>query len=123
MTVLGIFSGSGFYDFPGLEEVEDRVIKTHFGPASVRLGVLSGRSIAFLARHGRGHRILPNTINYRANLLALKALGSSALVSTTICGVCDPSTPLAVPIVFEDLYFPGNRLPNREICSIYDTVG
>ena len=123
MAEIGIISGSGFYDFPDLEGVEDRVLETRFGPAPVRLGVFSGRGIAFIARHGRDHRILPNRINYRANLSALKSLGCSALVATTICGVCEPTLPLAVPVVFEDLYFPENRLPNGEICSIFDTVG
>jgi 5'-methylthioadenosine phosphorylase len=120
MTDLAILSGSGFYDFPGLKGGEDRIFKTRFGDVSVRTGQLEGREIAFLARHGKRHSILPNMINHRANLMALKALETTAIVATTVCGVLDPDIPLARLVVFDDLYFPENRLPNGEMCSLYN---
>ena len=123
MTDLAIISGSGFYDFPGLERGEDRIFKTRFGDASVRTGQFEGREIAFLVRHGKRHSILPNMINHRANLMALKALETKAIVATTVCGVLDPNLPLARLVVFDDLYFPENRLPKGEACSIYDEEG
>lgn len=122
MIDLAVISGTGFYDLPGLEEGTDLNIETKFGEASIRRGVIDGKEVAFIARHGKKHSILPNMINYRANLLALKKLETKALVSTTVCGVLDPSIPLAKLAVFKDLYFPDNRLPNGEACTIYDEV-
>jgi 5'-methylthioadenosine phosphorylase len=119
MIDLAIISGSGFYDFPGLEDQEEKTIETSFGSTLVWVGHASHRRIAFIARHGSRHSLLPNMINYRANLLALKKLDVRAIVATTICGVLDASLPLAKPVVFADLYFPDNRLPNGEICSIF----
>ena len=123
MTDLAIISGSGFYDFPGLEMGEDKIVKTRLGDASVKTGQFEGRKIAFLARHGKRHSILPNMINHRANLMALKVLETKAVVATTVCGVLDPNLSLARLAVFDDLYFPENRLPKGEICSIYDKEG
>ena len=123
MIDLAVISGTGFYDFPGLEEEIDQTVDTKFGDASVRRGVIHGKKVAFIARHGRKHNVLPNMINYRANLLALLMLETKALVSTTVCGVLDPSIPLAQLAVFDDLYFPDNRLPNGEACTMYDEVG
>jgi 5'-methylthioadenosine phosphorylase len=123
MIDLAIISGSGFYDFPGLEEPEEKTIKTSFGRAPVWVGHVSHRQIAFIARHGLRHSHLPNMINFRANLLALKKLDVKAIISTTICGVLDVSLPLAKPVVFSDLYFPDNRLPSGEICSIFNEKG
>lgn len=123
MIDLAIISGSGFYDFPGLEEPEEKTVETSFGRVAVWVGQKDHRQIAFIARHGLGHTHLPNMINFRANLLALKKLDVKAIVSTTICGVLDVSLPLAKPVVFSDLYFPENRLPNGEICSIFNEKG
>lgn len=119
MIDLAVISGSGFYEFPGLDKGEDRIIKTQFGDASVRTGKIDGTSLAFLARHGKNHSLLPNMINYRANLMALKDLDAKAIIATTVCGVLVPDIPLAKLIVFSDLYFPENRLPNGEACTIY----
>lgn len=123
MIDLAIISGSGFYDFPRLEEPEQRTVETAFGDTLVCIGHVGERRVAFIARHGAGHSRLPNMINFRANLSALKKLDVKAIVSTTVCGVLDASLPLAKPIVFSDLYFPDNRLPNGEICSIFSEEG
>jgi len=123
MVDLAVISGSGFYDFPGLDDGEDKTVQTRYGEATVRIGEIEGRKIAFISRHGLGHTILPSMINYRANLLALKELETRAIVGTTVCGVLKPSFPLARIVVFDDLYFPDNRLPSGEICTIYSQVG
>lgn len=123
MIDLAIISGTGFYDFPGLDEAQDKTVRTKYGEASLRIGVIETKRIAFMARHGQGHRILPNMINHRANLLALKELSTKALVGMTVCGVLDPAIPLTKLAVFEDFYFPDNRLPNGEACTIYDEIG
>lgn len=123
MIDLAIISGSGFYEFPGLEDPEEKKIKTPFGNACVWVGSVSHRRIAFIARHGLRHTYLPHMINYRANLSALRELDAKAIVSTTICGVLDASLPLAKPVVFSDIYYPDNRLPDGEICSIFNEKG
>ncbi len=104
-------------------EEEGLIIKTRYGEASIRKGIAEGKKIAFIARHGQGHSILPNMINYRANLTALKELKTKAIVATTVCGVLDPSIPLAKLAVFDDLYFPENRFPDGTACTIYEERG
>jgi 5'-methylthioadenosine phosphorylase len=85
---MAIIGGSGLYSMPGLSDVHERKINTPFGAPSdaVVTGTLEGRRVAFLARHGRGHRILPTEINYRANIYALKLLGVEQVVSVSAVG-------------------------------------
>jgi 5'-methylthioadenosine phosphorylase len=87
-VVLAVIGGSGFYNMPGLTDIEEHDLTTPFGKPSdpVVVGTLAGRRVAFLARHGRGHRILPSEVNYRANIYALKMLGAERIVSVTACG-------------------------------------
>ena len=75
---IGIIGGSGLYSMPGFEAQEEALIDTPFGPPSDNyvLGTLGGRQVAFLARHGRGHRISPSELNFRANIYGMKALSS-----------------------------------------------
>ena len=74
---IGIIGGSGLYNMPGLTNIREERVSTPFGDPSetIVLGELEGRSVAFLARHGRGHRLLPTEIPFRANIYALKSLG------------------------------------------------
>lgn len=85
---IGIIGGSGLYEMEGLEQVREKRIATPFGRPSdaLVLGTLDGVRIAFLARHGRGHRLSPSEINYRANIYALKSLGVSRIVSVSAVG-------------------------------------
>ena len=87
-TILGIIGGSGFYQMSGLERVEEIALDTPFGPPSDRYyrGQLGEAEIIFLSRHGRGHRILPSELNYRANLWGLKKLGVERLISVSSAG-------------------------------------
>ena len=74
---IGIIGGSGLYSMPGFETQQEAGIDTPFGWPSDNyvLGTLAGRQVAFLARHGRGHRISPSELNFRANIYGLKSLG------------------------------------------------
>ena len=85
---LGIIGGSGLYSMAGLTGTREVKVKTPFGAPSDALvvGTLEGRRVAFLARHGRGHRILPSEINYRANMYAMKLLGVERIVSVSAVG-------------------------------------
>ena len=85
---LGVVGGSGLYRMEGLQEVRETVVSTPFGDPSDAYvsGRLDGRPIVFLARHGRGHRLLPTEINFRANLYGFKTLGVERLVSVSAVG-------------------------------------
>ena len=85
---IGIIGGSGLYTMSGLTDTREVRVKTPFGDPSdaIVLGTLEGKRVAFLARHGRGHRILPSEINYRANIYAMKLLGVERLISVSAVG-------------------------------------
>ena len=87
-AVLGIIGGSGLYDLPGLEDACEHRLTTPWGDPSDALvsGRVGSTRVVFLPRHGRGHRIPPDRINYRANVDALKRLGVTDLVSFSACG-------------------------------------
>ena len=87
-AVLGIIGGSGLYDLPGLEEAEWRDVASPWGTPSdqLRFGRIGETSIVFLPRHGRGHRLSPSGIDYRANIDALKRAGVTDLISVSAVG-------------------------------------
>ena len=91
-AVLGIIGGSGIYDLPGIEDVTERRVTTPWGEPSdvLRVGRVGATQVVFLPRHGRGHRIPPGEINYRANIDALKQLGVTDLASLAGHTVCAP---------------------------------
>jgi hypothetical protein len=85
---IGVIGGSGLYAMPGLTSPREIKVGTPFGEPSeaIVLGTLEGKHVAFLARHGRGHRILPGEINYRANIYAMKLLGVERIISVSAVG-------------------------------------
>ena len=87
-TFLGIIGGSGLYDLPGLQNVKEHAVDTPFGSPSDKIitGELHGKQVAFLPRHGKGHRFTPTEVNYRANIFALKKLGVNHIVSVSAVG-------------------------------------
>ncbi len=87
-AVLGVVGGSGVYDLPGLTDLQEHAVTTPWGAPSdtLRTGRLGETQLVFLPRHGRGHRIPPSEINYRANIDALKQLGVTDLISLSACG-------------------------------------
>jgi 5'-methylthioadenosine phosphorylase len=103
-AVLGIIGGSGLYDLPGLEGVAERFVATPWGEASDALvfGRLGGTDVVFLPRHGRGHRLSPSAINYRANIDALKRSGVTDLVSFSACGSFREELPPGTFVLVDD---------------------
>jgi 5'-methylthioadenosine phosphorylase len=87
-ATIGIIGGSGLYSMAGLKDTRETRVKTPFGEPSDALvvGTLEGKRVAFLARHGRGHRILPSEINFRANICAMKQLGVERIISVSAVG-------------------------------------
>ena len=88
MGKIGIIGGSGLYQIDGIKNVQDVSIVTPFGKPSDKfiVGNLEGKDVVFLPRHGRGHRINPSEVNYRANIFAMKKLGVDRIISVTACG-------------------------------------
>ncbi len=85
---FAVIGGSGLYAMPGLTDIEERYIETPFGAPSdaIVIGTYAGQRIAFLPRHGRGHRYNPSEVPYRANIWALKSLGVRHVISVSACG-------------------------------------
>lgn len=85
---LAIIGGSGLYNLPGLEKLQENALDTPFGKPSAPIltGLLEGKRVAFLARHGQDHQITPSEVNYRANIFALKLLGVQNILSISACG-------------------------------------
>jgi 5'-methylthioadenosine phosphorylase len=88
MGKIGIIGGSGLYNIEGFTNVQEIEVATPFGKPSDKLtaGSLEGKDVVFLPRHGKGHRINPSEINYRANIFAMKKLGVEQIISVTACG-------------------------------------
>lgn len=86
--VLGVIGGSGLYEMEGLTDVQEEVVATPFGdPSDVYItGTLNGVKMVFLPRHGRGHRLLPSEVNYRANIYGMKKLGVERIISVSAVG-------------------------------------
>src|SRR5213080_1136327 len=88
VPAIGVIGGSGLYQMEELRDVTEHKIDTPFGSPSDTLvgGTLSGRQVYFLPRHGRGHRILPHEINYRANIYALRSVNVRWIISVAAVG-------------------------------------
>lgn len=107
---IGVIGGSGLYTMPGLTDIHEETITTPFGNPSdpFILGTLDGRPIAFLARHGRGHRLLPSDLNFRANIYAMKLLGCTSILSVSAVGSLKEEhkpTDFVIPDQFIDRTF------------------
>jgi 5'-methylthioadenosine phosphorylase len=107
---IGIIGGSGLYNMPGFTEVREFALETPFGDPSDAfiLGTLEGRKVAFLARHGRGHRIMPSELNFRANIMAMKMLGVQRILSLSAVGSLKEEhkpTDFVIPDQFVDRTF------------------
>lgn len=117
MTPIGIITGSGTYALPGFEAAQRQTIETPFGEAAVSRGEYAGVEALHVSRHGAGHVRLSNQVTHRANIWALKALGASAVIGCTACGAVEASLTLGSLVVFDDLHFPVNRLPDGSLCT------
>ncbi len=107
---IGIIGGSGLYSMPGLSNIREQRITTPFGDPSDAyvLGNLSGRKVAFLSRHGRGHLLLPSELNFRANIWGMKKLGVERILSVSAVGslkVEHKPTDFVIPDQFIDRTF------------------
>jgi len=107
---IGIIGGSGLYHMPGFEDVQEVSQQTPFGDPSEAyiLGTLAGRKVAFLARHARGHKLLPSELNFRANIYGFKQLGVERIISVSAVGsLKEDHKPL--DFVIPDQFFDRTR--------------
>ncbi|HEX6290336.1 MAG TPA: S-methyl-5'-thioadenosine phosphorylase [Herpetosiphonaceae bacterium] len=104
-ATIGVIGGSGLYDMPGLTDREELELTTPFGSPSDRfvLGTLAGQRLAFLPRHGRGHRLLPTEVPSRANIYAFKELGVQRLISVSAVGSLREKLPPGRMVVPDQL--------------------
>ena len=119
---IGIITGSGTYALPGLDAGAEEVA-TRFGPALVRAGRLDGIDVLHVSRHGDAHRRLSSQVTHQANISALRERGARAILAVTVCGALDPRLELGSLIVFDDLFFLSNRLPDGSLCTLHTEPG
>ena len=113
---IGIIGGSGLYDMAELTDREEVTLTTPFGEPSAPyvLGTLGGRRVAFLARHGAGHRLMPSELNFRANIFGMKMLGVGSILSASAVGsLRDDFEPLH--IVVPDQFFDRTTRPHQHV--------
>ena len=120
---IGIITGSGTHALPEFEAEERVDHRTPHGETAITRGTYAGVAALHVSRHGAGHRALSNQVTHRANIWALKDLGASAVVGCTACGAVDPTVPLGSLVVFDDLHFISNRLPDGSLCTFFTEPG
>src|SRR6185312_16587049 len=116
---IAIITGSGTHSLPGFEQDETEALDTPYGQTSVTHGRFAGVDTLHVSRHGSGHVLLSNQVTHRANVWALKHLGATAVIACTACGAVDPSLELGSLVVFDDLHFASNRLPDGSLCTLF----
>ena len=120
---VGIITGSGTYALPGFDQGEAVSVETRWGAVDLTRGEYAGVEALHVSRHGPGHVRLSSSVNHRANIWALKELGATAVIGCTACGAVDPTLELGSLVVFDDLHFIANRLPDGSICTFFDEPG
>ncbi len=121
--LIGLISGSGMPRWPGLEDERQGSAETAYGPVQLTYGRIGEVDVVQLCRHGPAHRSLSNQVDHKANLSALLSAGAQAAIGCTVCGSVDASVVPGSLVVFDDLYFPSNRLPDGSLCTWHEEAG
>lgn len=107
---IGIIGGTGVYQLPGVTDIRKEVIETEYGKVTVNIGLLGGKKVAFLTRHGEKHSVSPGQINYRANIRAMQMLGVKQIFTTACSGSMNPEFPAGSFVLLDQvLDFSKNR--------------
>jgi purine nucleoside phosphorylase len=120
---IGILTGSGTYVLPDFDAGPTEEVETPFGLANVTPGRFAGTDVLHISRHGTGHARLSSHVTHQANICALKARGATAILAVTVCGAVDPTMALGSLVVFDDLHFLANRLPDGSLCTLHTEPG
>lgn len=120
---IAIITGSGTHSLLGYEGAEPVVVETPHGATEISRGRYAGVDVLHLSRHGAGHVRLSNQVTHRANIWALKELGARAVIACTACGAVDATLELGSLVIFDDLHFLSNRLPDGSLCTFFDRPG
>ena len=120
---IGIITGSGTHALPGFADAELLLHDTPFGTVEVSRGRFAGVDVVHVSRHGAGHVRLSHQVPHRADIRALRDLGATAVIGCTACGAVDPTLELGSLVVFDDLHFASNRLPDGSLCTFFDAPG
>lgn len=108
--MIGLITGSGFYDLPQVEDRRAVSMTTPYGEVGLTTGSWDGTPVAFLPRHGSGHSIPPHAINYRANVKALEMAGATSIIATAVSGGINPSMrPGDFVLIHDVLNFTSGR--------------
>src|SRR5215218_4322035 len=121
---IGILTGSGTYALPHIEaDAEPELVETRFGSAPVTRGRFAGVDVLHISRHRPRHELLSSQVTHQANIAAMKECGADAILAVTVCGALDADLSLGSLVVFDDLHFIVNRLPDGSICSLFTEPG
>ncbi|HET8980343.1 MAG TPA: MTAP family purine nucleoside phosphorylase [Solirubrobacteraceae bacterium] len=120
---VAIITGSGTHALPGFDGPEPIAHQTPFGTAELSRGQFAGVEVLHVSRHGAGHVRLSHQVGHRANIWALRELGATAVIGCTACGAVDPTLALGSLVVFDDLHFASNRLPDGSLCTFFVEPG
>jgi purine nucleoside phosphorylase len=120
---VAIITGSGTHALPGFEHAEPVSAVTPHGAVLISRGEFAGTEVLHVSRHGSRHERLSSQVAHRANIWALKQLGATAVIGCTACGAVDPTLALGSLVVFDDLHFPSNRLPDGTLCTFFTEPG
>ena len=120
---VAIITGSGTHALPGLDARTPRACETPFGAVEVSAGELAGVDVLHVSRHGAGHVRLSSQLDQRGYIWALHELGAVAVIGCTACGAVDPTLELGSLVVFDDLHFISNRLPDGSLCTFFTEPG
>lgn len=111
MAKLAVIAGTGIADSKTYDNLKSLTVDTPFGPAYCAMGTIAGNQVVFLARHGKGHVVPPHKINFRANMWALKSLGTEKILATAAVGSANPKfTPGTFVVCNQELDFTKNRI-------------
>lgn len=111
MRKIAIIGGTGIYNPEALSSLEELVINTPYGTAACKVGISAGNQVAFITRHGAGHKTAPHKINYRANIWALKSIGTEEIFATTAVGSLNSEMTAGHFVVCDNILdFTKNRI-------------
>jgi 5'-methylthioadenosine phosphorylase len=120
---VGVISGSGSHLLADPVDQRPRVVSTPYGWAEVVEAPVGPHQVVHVGRHGADGSRLSHQVDHRGNLAALREVGVDALISLTACATVDPDLTPGCVIVFDDLYYPGNRLPDGSLCTWFEQPG